>query len=141
MSFDPGPPVQKKSKLPLILGIIGGGAVLVALCCGGVTYWGFQKGMEPFVAATTAMEGNAELSEKLGTPIEHDLDGIQLTNMQNNNGNGGAEIGFNAKGPKGTAKVQAKLNLTAGTWTVENLTATCSDGSTVNIPEKEEEAP
>lgn len=135
MSIDPGPPAKKKSKLFLILGILGGGALLGLLCCGGVTYWTFQKGMEPFVATTTEMSANAELTEKLGTPIEHQLESIKIRNLTNNNGDGGADISFTAKGPKGTAEVSAKLGLTANVWTVEGFTAECSDGTTVSVPE------
>ncbi|MFK7818849.1 MAG: cytochrome c oxidase assembly factor Coa1 family protein [Planctomycetaceae bacterium] len=134
MSFDPNPPVKKKSKLPLILGILGIGAVLCAACCGGCVYFGVQQAKAPLDATVAAMTENAELAEKLGTPIEASFNGIELRNFTNNNGNGGADLTFNATGPNGSAKVDTKLTLTAGKWTIDTLTATCSDGSTVTIP-------
>ncbi len=134
MSQDMAAPAPKKSKVPMILGILGVGFIVAIACCGGCSYWAFQQGMAPFAAATESMNGNAELTEKLGSPIEYDMNGIQLNNMVNNNGEGSADIGFTAKGPNGTANVSAQLNLTGNKWSVQTLNAECSDGSTVTIP-------
>ena len=132
MSFDAGPPVQKKSKLPLILGLLAIGGVAAVACCGGAAWFGVGMVTAPRDAAIAIMEQNPEIVEKLGTPLEAGSS-FNLTNYQNNNNNGGAKIGFNVSGPKGTAKVDADMKLIAGTWTANTLTAECSDGSTVTI--------
>ncbi len=135
MSHDmgaPGPP--KKSKVPLILGILGGGFLLCVACCGGCAYFGYSMGTEPMKAATEAMNANAAMTDKLGSPIEFELNNMQLRNLQNNNGNGGADVSFDTKGPKGTARVDAKLDLKDGEWSVIELTAKCSDGTELTMP-------
>ena len=38
----PSDPVPPKSRLPLILGLLGGGFALVVLACGGLAFWFFQ---------------------------------------------------------------------------------------------------
>ena len=133
MSFDTNPPAPKKSKLPLILGILGVSGLAVVACCGGAAYFGFGMVTAPRDAAIEAMEHDAALSEKLGTPLKAGSS-FSLSNYQNNNNNGSAVIEFNVEGPNGTASVEADMKLTAGTWSVKLLTAQCSDGSTVTIP-------
>jgi|GEM_PF-5433165 len=133
MSHDMGAPA-KKSKLPLILGILGGGFLLCVACCGGCMYLGWSQVSAPLDAAVAGMENNAEFVEKLGTPIEYELNGLQMKDMTNVNGEGGAEFSFNVKGPNGSASVDADLNLSAGNWSVESLTGDCSDGTTITIP-------
>lgn len=110
------------------------GGILGLVCCGGGIYFVGQQFKAPLDATVAAMNENVELSEKLGTPIESSYNGIALRNLTNNNGNGSADLSFNATGPKGSARVDTKLKLTAGTWTIETLTAECSDGSTVTLP-------
>src|SRR5262245_25735025 len=38
----PPDPIPRKSALPLILGLIGGGLILLVVVCGGATIWFFQ---------------------------------------------------------------------------------------------------
>lgn len=133
MSFDTPAPDKPKSKLPLILGILAVCGICAVACCGGIAYFGFGMVTAPRDAAITAMEANAELAEKLGTPLEAGSQ-FNLTNFTNNNNNGSASIGFDVKGPNGSANVNADMVLTAGTWTVGELTADCSDGTQVMIP-------
>lgn len=132
MSFS-DPPVQKKSKLPLILGLLGGGVLLCVACCGGCTYFGYQQVKAPIDASVAEMTLSPAISEKLGTPIESSLNGVGLRKYTNNNGNGDADFSFNATGPDGSARVSVQLTLTASKWRVETLKAECDDGSTVTI--------
>ena len=128
---------KKKSSLPLILGIIVGGAVLMLVCCGGMAFFGGKAAMDlmnaPVEATIAAMEADADISGKLGTPIES-TSAVGVQNYQNNNNNGSADVQFNAKGPNGTASVKGSLTLTAGTWSIDNATVTCPDGDTFELP-------
>ena len=97
-------------------------------------YLGWSQLSAPLDTAVSAMENNAEFAEKLGTPIEYELNGLEMRNITNDNGEGGAEFTFNAKGPNGSASVDANLNLSAGNWSVGTLTGECSDGTEITIP-------
>lgn len=130
MSHDMGAPAApKKSKLPLILGIIIGGGLLCVACCGGVLYWGYSMGTKPLEASTAAMNADPAFTDKLGSPIEFDLNGMNIQ-AQNTT----ATVQFKAKGPKGTAQVNATVDAAGGDWKVQELTAECSDGTTLTIP-------
>ena len=85
MSFDDAqdsfgdPPAQKKSnKTCLIVSIILGGILLIVLCCGGLSYWGFQ-GMTGMLGDALKMElaGNPVIEEHIGTieSVEFDIMG------------------------------------------------------------------
>ncbi|QDT12958.1 cytochrome c oxidase assembly factor Coa1 family protein [Planctomycetes bacterium K23_9] len=132
----PSPPAKKKGLgfvVALVLGLFAAGLV----CCGGLAFFGFKAGAgmlnAPIDAAIAYVSSDEELANQLGTPIES-TSTVGVQNYQNNNGNGHATVGFNAKGSNGTARVDGKLLLTAGTWTVEKLTVKLSDGQTVTLP-------
>lgn len=133
MSFDPGPPVKKKSKLALILGILAVSAIAGVVCCGGAAWFGVGMFTAPRDAAIAAMGQDAEISGKLGTPLQAG-GRFSLSNYTNNNNTGSASIGFDVVGPNGNANVDADMKLTAGTWTVNSLTVTYGDGSKATLP-------
>ena len=142
-AFQPGGPTQKSWFgrncfwfVPLILVLVG----TPALCCVGSGFgvFGLFKMMEaPRDAAVEAISADPELSAALGGPIVPEEGGMAVSNYQNNNGNGYADINFNVKGSKGTAHVSGRMNLTAGTWSPENLTVKMSDGTEVTLPRGE----
>ncbi|MGB7343539.1 MAG: cytochrome c oxidase assembly factor Coa1 family protein [Pirellulaceae bacterium] len=127
---------QKKSfgiVIAVVLGLFAFGLV----CCGGLAFFGYKAGSSmvsaPINAAIAYVSSDEEIADKLGAPIES-TSAIGIQNYQNNNGNGGATVGFDAKGPNGTARVDGKLTLTAGTWTVDQLTVKFPDGTSVTLP-------
>lgn len=89
--------------------------------------------MAPFNAAVQALNDDAEIAGKLGTPIKKDA-GFQVNNYNNSNGNGSAELEFNARGPDGAVNVSGKMKLIAGTWSPDGLTVTFEDGTTKTLP-------
>lgn len=125
---------RPKSKVPMILGIILGMGVLGVLCCGGLSFFGFKAGMAamqaPIDEAIRVVSADAELADKLGTPITS-TSTMGVTNYQNNNNNGSAEVQFNAQGPKGSANVSGQMTLTAGSWSADQLTVTIDGEETV----------
>ena len=86
----------------------------------------------PVNAAVEALNNDPGVSAKLGSPIQAGSS-KSISNYNNNNGNGGATIAFNASGPDGAASVDGKMKLTAGTWTPDGLTVTFGDGTEVTL--------
>jgi len=126
--------MPKKKRSPLIW-IIPLGLVLLAapvMCCGGGIFFAFNMAKAPINAAVAALNNDAEITEKLGSPIEAGSS-FQLDNYTNNNGNGGAELGFNASGPKGSAKVAGKMKLIAGAWSPDGLNVMFQDGTSKTL--------
>ena len=127
---------QKKSKLPMILGIILGLGLLGLVCCGGIIYFGFNATVAamqaPIDEAINAISADAEIAEKLGTPIVS-TSTLGVTNYQNNNGNGSAQVQFNAQGPNNSANVSGEMTLTGGSWSVKDLSVTIDD-TTIMLP-------
>ncbi len=128
----------KKSKAPLIIGVILGGVLLSLVCCGGIAYfgWDFIIGMAkaPIDNAVTALSADTEVANKLGTPITADQNQLGFTNYENNNGNGGASIDLNVSGPNGKAHVFGRMKLTAGIWSPEDITVEFPDGTSTKFP-------
>ena len=115
--------------VPLLLVLI----IFPLVCCGGLLYWGVGKITEPLDAAVAAIEAEEEIVAKLGSPVER-LSKFGVEDYENDNGNGGAEVDFNIKGPVGSARVQGKMKLQAGVWSPEDLTITCSDETEFKLP-------
>jgi len=118
--------------VPLILLVMGS----PFLCCGGLALFGFNAMQAPLDAATDSLNADARVVEKLGSPITRGSS-MKMTNYNNNNGNGGATIEFNASGPNGGAQVSGKMALTAGKWRPDGLTVTCDDGTEFQLPEQQ----
>ncbi|MFK7735878.1 MAG: cytochrome c oxidase assembly factor Coa1 family protein [Pirellulaceae bacterium] len=126
---------QKTKKTNWLLWILVLGGVLVVVpiaCCAGVGLLGFNAVKAPLVAAAAAMEENPSIVEKLGTPINYDS--LQITNYQNNNGNGSADIDTNFSGPNGSAHVVGTMQLIAGEWSIQNMSITFGDGTEMQLP-------
>ena len=122
--------------VPLILVLLG----LPSLCCigGGLSFFGLFKMMEaPRDAAVEAISADPDLSTALGAPIQPAGSGMSVSNYQNNNGNGFADVDFNVEGSKGSAHVTGRMKLTAGEWSPENLTVQMSDGTEVKLPRED----
>ncbi|NND99054.1 MAG: hypothetical protein HKN47_17190 [Pirellulaceae bacterium] len=121
----------------LVFGLILAGGAVMLLCCGGLAIFGFRAGAElltaPVDTSVAALNADEQIAEKLGTPIESTSTvGVQQYNNHNNNGD--AKVGFSAKGPKGTARVDGELDLTAGTWSIRKMTVKFPDGTVVKLP-------
>jgi hypothetical protein len=123
-------PKKKGSWLWIILGLVLLG--LPVLGCGGCFYFLYSMGVAPINAAVASLNDDAEVSAKLGTPIKM-VSGLAIKNLENNNGNGSAELEFNASGPNGSAKVSGKMKLIAGTWSPDGLVVTYDDGTTKTL--------
>jgi predicted PurR-regulated permease PerM len=52
----PSPPIRRKSALPLILGLIVGGLVLIVLVCAGIAFWFFRGLSEEVPIAQASAE-------------------------------------------------------------------------------------
>jgi hypothetical protein len=130
----------RKSKLPWILAILAVVIILPLGCCGGVLYWGVGMVKAPLEAATRSLEQAPEVTDVIGTPLTLD-NAIDLTNYENVNGNGGADVDFNVTGPRGTAHVFGRVKLTAGNWTPENLTIELPDGNKIHYPSQSNAQP
>jgi hypothetical protein len=127
---------QKKSLGTILMLVLGFFAACL-ICCGAVSFFAFKGATglmsAPVDAAIAYVSADEEIANKLGTPIES-TSAIGIENYQNNNGNGSAKVGFNAKGPNGTARVDGSLTLTAGTWSAKALTVKFPDGQTITLP-------
>lgn len=123
-------PKKKGPWLWIILGLVLLGLPLAS--CGGCIYFGISLATAPVNAAVESLQNDAEVAEKLGTPITKDF-GFSINNLTNNNGNGSAEIEFNARGPNGAANVSGKMKLIAGTWSPDGLVVTFGDGTTKRL--------
>ena len=121
-------------KIAVILAALG---VVGLICCGGMSYFGVSAGMAamkaPVDKSIEVMSADAEISQKLGTPIEN-TSTLAVNQYNNHNNNGDAKVNFNAKGPNGSAQVSGDLTLTAGTWSVDQLNIQFADGSSATIP-------
>ncbi len=114
--------------VPLLL-IFFGGPILV---CGGCLFFGMGFLNAPVNAGIEAMSNNPEITAKLGTPIKSGSS-KEISNYNNQNGNGGATVRFNASGPNGSANVSGKMKLIAGTWSPDGLTVTFDDGTETTL--------
>jgi len=125
-------PKKKRSPLIWIIPLVLVLLVAPVVCCGGAIFFGVGMFKAPIEAGVAALNEDPEITEKLGSPIEAGSS-IQLSNYENNNGNGGAELGYNVSGPKGSATVSGKMKLNSGTWTPDGLTVTFEDGTTKTL--------
>jgi hypothetical protein len=134
-------PEPQKKSLGTILILVAGFFVACLVCCGGASFFAYKGATglmnAPINAAIAYVSADEEIANTLGTPIES-TSAIGIENYQNHNGNGSAKVGFNAKGPGGTARVDGSLTLTAGTWSVKKLTIKFPDGKTVSLPRDSE---
>ncbi len=137
MNFEIEAPPKKTNWL-LWIGLLG--IVIVALpiaCCAGVAFLGFNTLQAPLVAAEDALEQDARVTDVLGAPIEYQ--NVAIQNYRNENGQGSAEINSDFAGPNGTARVNGKMNLNSGTWSVDRLEVTFEDGTQLVIPQGAED--
>lgn len=114
--------------IPLILVFFGCPILGIGSC----VYLGLGALNAPINAAVEAMNNNPEIAAKLGTPIKSGSS-KSISSYNNNNGNGGATVAFNATGPNGSAAVDGKMKLIAGTWSPDGLTVTFEDGSKTTL--------
>ncbi|MCA9185992.1 MAG: cytochrome c oxidase assembly factor Coa1 family protein [Pirellulaceae bacterium] len=115
--------------VPLVLIVLGSPFI----CCGGAAFLGFNMVTQPRDGAIAAMEADPAISAKLGTPLTAGST-FNVTNYQNNNGNGSATLSFNVSGPNGNANVSGDMALTANVWRPADLTITCDDGTEFKLP-------
>lgn len=111
--------------------------VVIALplsCIGIGGYYAWTFVSAPLDQAVVSMEQDAVIVEKLGKPLTKGT-GIGINNYSNQNGNGGADVDFNVNGPKGSAHVKGRMELTAGVWRPAGLKIDFSDGKSVTIGE------
>ncbi len=102
-----GTPPKKKSMtwLWILLGVLGGGAVLACACCGGTSYWGMTAGA--LIVAKT-LEGNAVIDEHIGTIDSASFD-FQATGEAGQKAGGDQKIlVFDVKGSKGSGRVEGR---------------------------------
>ena len=131
MNIDGQP--KKKTNWLLWIGLLGVFLVGVPVaCCGGLAFWGFGMAAAPLDAAEQALEADPRVTEKLGTPIKRDE--FKITDFESANGSGTAGLDTNFSGPNGTAKVEGPMRQAAGAWSVEQLTVTFDDGSSIELP-------
>lgn len=132
--FPPQYAQPPKKRSPLIWIIPLGLVLLIApvICCGGMIFFGVNMAKAPINAGVSALNNDPEITDKLGSPIEAGSS-FQLTNYQNNNGNGSAELGYDVSGPKGSANVSGKMQLNSGTWSPDGLTVTFEDGTSKTL--------
>lgn len=131
MNFDAQP--KKKTNWLLWIGLLG--VVLLGVpiaCCGGIAFLGFGMAAAPLEAAEQALEAEPRVTEKLGTPITRDE--FKITDFESTNGSGSAGLDTNFSGPEGTARVEGTMRQDGGTWSVEQLTITFSDGTSIELP-------
>ncbi|MEM7454825.1 MAG: cytochrome c oxidase assembly factor Coa1 family protein [Planctomycetota bacterium] len=74
------------------------------------------------------------ITDVIGSPISSGSN-FNVSNYNNENGNGSADLGFEITGPKGSAQVEGVVRGVNGNWTPEDMTVTFDDGSTLKIPE------
>jgi hypothetical protein len=136
----PAPPSAGNSRWIWILLAVMFFFVLAATCCGGFALLGLrgvEAGLDvlkaPVDAAVVALNEDPEVTAKLGMPIESET-GFGVNQFESNNGNGGAQVNFRVSGPNGSAQVNGRMRLTAGTWSAEDLTITCDDGTALKLP-------
>lgn len=115
------------------------GVVCLALLVVGILLlqkrWQEWRDSELFRVTVISMTENAELQQTLGLPIQFNLDELKIPDMETARVNGHAKVRFEVTGPAGSAMVTAELVMDDGVWSVKDLYAECSDGSTVSIPE------
>lgn len=131
----PSPAASQPRKRSIFRWLIPLALVLFALpvlAIGGCVYWGLGALNAPVNAAVEALNNDPGVSAKLGSPIQAGSS-KSISNYNNNNGNGGATVAFNASGPNGSASVDGKMKLTAGTWAPDGLTVTFGDGTEVTL--------
>ena len=116
--------------VPLVLFLVGS----PFLCCGGCALFGWNMVKQPVEAAVAAMNASPSITENLGAPIESSMNDLKINNLENVNGMGGADIGFDASGPKSSARVEGRMQLDNGVWTPEDLTISCHDGTEFKLP-------
>ena len=115
------------SVVLLILFLAGGGL------CGGIVYFAFNVIKAPIEAVVKELNEDREIAAKLGSPIESGTS-FGITDMENTNGNGHADVDFNVSGSISGANVKGRVNLTANKWRSEEITVTCDDGTTFTLP-------
>ncbi|MEM9589658.1 MAG: cytochrome c oxidase assembly factor Coa1 family protein [Planctomycetota bacterium] len=135
----PGTPPTKSGSTTWIW-VLGGVLILVPLLCcgvlGAVGYIGAQALTAPIDEAVVALADDPRVTGRLGTPIKSGS-GFGIKQYENNNGNGGASVDFNATGPEGSAHVTGRMQLIAGVWSPEDLTVRFDDGETIQLPNQE----
>lgn len=131
MNFDGQP--KKKTNWLLWIGLLGIFLVGIPVaCCGGLAVWGFGMASAPLDAAEQALEADPRVTEKLGTPIKRDE--FKITDFESTNGSGSAGLDTNFSGPNGSARVEGTMRQDGGSWSVEQLTVTFDDGTSVELP-------
>jgi hypothetical protein len=143
--YNPNPqPPRSGGGLSVLMIILIVAGVLLLLCagiCGGcvlvaqrtATEFGSALELLPVqMAASSAVEGDPAVIEKLGEPIEQ-------SSPPARQGSGeikpaGETFTFDISGPNGTGKVTATAMKDAGAWKVTVITVQCSDGTTLNVP-------
>ena len=108
-SFGQAPP-KKKSKLGLILGIIGGvGVVICLLCCGG-GYLLFNAGMNVIGdQVKTQVQGHPAIQEHIGTIETSSMDfPASLKESEKHGGGGNNRFVVHIKGSKGSGDIVGK---------------------------------
>ncbi len=130
------PPVVGKKRTNWLLWLLLGAMVVVGLpilACAGIAWVGYGAVKAPVNAAVAALNADPQITAKLGTPITAGSS-LDISNYNNDNGNGSAELSFNVSGPNGSASVEGSMALTAGTWRPEQLLVRCDDGTTFQLP-------
>lgn len=120
--------------LLVFLGLLvcGGGCVLSLMFSDRL----IALGVPEIDQAVSTIQGNAEAREALGEPIERD--GMPTRVEQNVSGQTiTREIGFNVKGPKGTASVDMESETVGTTPTLKRIDVTLSDGRVLHVLESD----
>jgi hypothetical protein len=112
----------------------------IVICCGGLTgigfWWWGKMGLKPFIESVQKVQTNPQLTEALGEPIQQDSFLI-TPNVGEDEQRGQAKYYWDVKGPKGKAKIEMQARKMGGKWELIVLTATLSDGKTINLLEGE----
>ena len=119
--------------------IIPSGCLLVVLVCGGcliAPFYGVYSaltGSEFYEQALQEMNDSQELTDLLGSPIEHSPGWKFQGNINVNNDAGNADMTFPVKGPQGAGSASVVAQRAQGTWTIQTLSIEVEGHGTVHI--------
>jgi hypothetical protein len=103
--------------------------------CVGFGIFAFGQAKKPMIAIVDFVDDDSRVTDKLGSPVEYQLQGVEITDMNINNGSGSARIKIPVKGPNGSAKVDGTLSIIGNEWKGKQATVTFDDGTSIDIPE------
>jgi len=127
------PPPRKSNWWIWLLGGCGCSAILLMLCCGGVSYWGFSKSMNVLGdLVKKEVEDNPDVKEHLGEINSITMNLAETTKEKQARGGTSNWIVFDAEGSKGDGQIIAESSPGAGT-PFSKIELRLEDGKTFQI--------